>query len=133
MSPYMILPELTRFLPLGLLLLRLIVGLVFTSSGWNHLRDPDGRAKSIGMSKSFTIFLGLAELAGGLGVILGVRPQLAALGLILVSAGAIYKKIFVWQSGFWGEKAYGWHYDLMLLVMNVVIVLTNGGPYVITK
>jgi putative oxidoreductase len=126
-------PQLTRFVPLGLLLLRLMVGMVFISSGWNDLRDPEARAKSIEMSKPSTIFLGSAEIAGGLGVILGVLPQLAALGLILVSAGAIYKKIFVWHSGFWGDNAYGWHYDLMLMIMNLIIVLTNGGPYVITK
>jgi putative oxidoreductase len=126
-------PQLARFVPLGLLLLRLMVGMVFINSGWNDLRDPEARAKSIEMSKPFTIFLGSSEIAGGLGVILGVLPQLAALGLIIVSAGAIYKKIFVWHSGFWGDKAYGWHYDLMLLIMNLVIVLTNGGPYVITK
>jgi putative oxidoreductase len=129
----MMLPQLTRFVPLGLLLLRLMVGMVFISSGWNDLREPEARAKSIEMSKPFTIFLGSAEIAGGLGVILGVLPQLAALGLILVSAGAIYKKIFVWHSGFWGDNAYGWHYDLMLMIMNLIIVLTNGGPYVITK
>jgi len=109
------------------------VGMVFISSGWNDLRDPEARAKSIEMSKPFTIFLGSAEIAGGLGVILGVLPQLAALGLIIVSAGAIYEKIFVWHSGFWGDKAYGWHYDLMLMIMNLVIIVTNGGPYVITK
>jgi hypothetical protein len=40
--------------------------------------------------------------------------------------GAIQKKIFVWRSGF-GGRAYGWHYDLMLLVMNLVIVTTGGG------
>jgi putative oxidoreductase len=129
----MMFPQLTRFVPLGLLLLRLMVGMVFISSGWNDLRDPEARAKSIEMSKPFTIFLGSAEIAGGLGVILGVLPQLAALGLILVSAGAIYKKIFVWHSGFWGDNAYGWHYDVMLMIMNLIIVLTNGGPYVITK
>jgi putative oxidoreductase len=126
-------PQLARFVPLGLLLLRLMVGMVFISSGWNDLRDPEARAKSIEMSKPFTIFLGSAEIAGGLGVILGVLPQLAALGLIIVSAGAIYEKIFVWHSGFWGDKAYGWHYDLMLMIMNLVIIVTNGGPYVITK
>jgi putative oxidoreductase len=126
-------PQLARFVPLGLLLLRLMVGMVFISSGWNDLRDPEARAKSIEMSKPFTIFLGSAEIAGGLGVILGVLPQLAALGLIIVSAGAIYEKIFVWHSGFWGDKAYGWHYDLMLMIMNLVIIVTDGGPYVITK
>jgi hypothetical protein len=33
-----------------------------------------------------------------------------------------------------GEKTYGWqHYDLMLVAMNLVVLFTNGGPYVITK
>jgi putative oxidoreductase len=40
--------------------------------------------------------LGAAELAGGLGVILGVLAQLAAIGLILIMLGAIQRKIFVW-------------------------------------
>src|SRR5205814_1979847 len=43
-----------------------MVGLVFLTSGWNHLRDPAGRSKDIGLSKRFTIFLGTVELAGSL-------------------------------------------------------------------
>lgn len=43
--------------------------------------------------------------------------------------GAISKKIFVWQTGFWEEKASGWHYDLMLVFMNLVVLTTNGGRY----
>jgi putative oxidoreductase len=110
-----------------------MVGIVFIDSGWNDLRTPAERAQSIGKSRNFTIFLGTAEVLGGGGVVLGIWPQLAALGLILVSLGAIYEKIFVWHTGFWGDKTYGWHYDLMFLVMNLVIVLSNGGPYVLTK
>jgi len=81
------------------------------------------------MSKGFTLVLGLAELVGGLGVAFGVLIQPAAIGLILVMLGAIQKKIFVWHTGFWGDKASGWHYDLMLVVMNLVILTTNGGRY----
>lgn len=129
----MMFPSLLRFLPVGLLLLRLMVGIVFIDSGWNDLRSPQERSQSIGKSKNFTIFLGAAEVLGGAGVVLGIWPQLAALGLILVGLGAIYEKIFVWHIGFWGEKTYGWHYDVMFLVMNLVIVFTNGGDYVLTK
>ncbi len=129
----MMFPSLSRFLPAGLLLLRLMVGIVFIDSGWNDLRNPAERAQGIGKSRNFTIFLGTAEVLGGGGAVLGIWPQLAALGLILVSLGAIYEKIFVWHTGFWGDKTYGWHYDLMFLVMNLVIVLSNGGPYVLTK
>ena len=129
----MIFPELSRLLALALLLMRLMVGTIFITSGWSHVSRAEERAKSIGMSKSFTLFLGVAELAGGLGVVFGVLTQLAALGLILVMLGAIYKKIAVWHTGFWGEKSSGWHYDLMLVLMNLLIVTTNGGSYVLTK
>src|SRR6266481_1869115 len=102
-------PQLAQFTDLSLLLLRLIVAAVFV------------------------LFLGVAELAGGLGVGFGVLTQLAAIGLILVMLGAIQKKIFVWHTGFWGEKASGWHYDLMLVVMNIVIACSGGGKYVLWR
>ena len=129
----MVFPQLARFTNVGLLLLRLMVSIIFLPSGWSHLTKAEERSKSIGMSKGFTVFLGIAELAGILGVMFGVLTQLAAIGLILVMLGAIQKKIFVWRSGFWGEKAEGWHYDLMLVVMSLVIVFTAGGNYVLLK
>lgn len=125
--------QLVRFTDYSLLLLRLMVAAVFATSGWSHLKDPKSRAQSIGMGPGFTAFLGAAELAGALGVAFGVLTQLAAAGLILVMLGAIQKKIFVWHTGLWGEKSSGWHYDLMLLVMNLVIITTNGGTLVLWK
>jgi putative oxidoreductase len=124
-------PVLAQFADLALLLMRLLVGVVFISSGWSHAKDPVTRGKSIGLSPGFTRFLGVAELAGGLGVILGVLPQLAALGLILVMLGAIQKKIFVWHTGFWGKSSDGWHYDLLFIAMCLVIITTGGGRFVL--
>jgi putative oxidoreductase len=130
----MIFPQLAQFTDFALFLLRLMVGLNFLTSGWKHARDPEARSKDIGMSKGFTIFLGLAELAGGLGVISGVLAQLAAAGLILIMFGAIQKKIFVWRTGFWGSSGTnGWSYDTMLVVMNLVIVTTGGGNLSLMK
>ena len=124
-------PQLFRFTDLGLLLLRLMIGVVFFTSGWSHVTKSSERSKSIGMSKGFTIFLGIAETAGSLGIIFGVFQQLAAIGLILIMLGAIYKKIAVWHTGFWGDKASGWHYDLTFLVMSLVVLFTDGGRYVL--
>jgi len=125
----MFFPQLARFANLSLLLLRLMVGLVFVTSGVTHLKDPVGRSKSIEMSKGFTIFLGIAEVCGGLGVAAGVLTQLAAIGLILTMLGAIQKKIFVWHIAFWANN--GWNYEVMMIVMNLVIITTGGGRYVL--
>ncbi len=127
-------PQLAQFTDLALLLLRVMVAIVFITSGWKHFQDPEARSKDIGMSKGFTIFLGAAEIAGGLGLIFGFLAQLAAIGLILIMLGAIWKKIFVWQTGFWGKSGTnGWSYDTMLVVMNLVIVTTGGGNLSLMK
>jgi putative oxidoreductase len=127
-------PQLTNFADAGFLLLRWMVAIIFAASGWGHLKDPEGRSKSIGMSKGFTAFLGVAELAGALGVAFGVLTQLAAAGLVFLMLGAIQKKMFLWKTGFWGKHGTdGWHYDLMLVIMNLTIIVTNGGKYVLWK
>jgi putative oxidoreductase len=130
----MVFPRLAQFTDVALLLLRVMIGLVFITSGWKHLKDPEARSKDIGMSKGFTIFLGAAEVAGSLGVIFGVLTQLAAAGLILIMLGAIQKKIFVWRTGFWGKSGTnGWSYDTMLVIMNLVILTTGGGNLSLLK
>lgn len=127
----MILPDLIEYTDWSLLLLRIITGIVFLTSGWSHLTKPAERSESIGMSKSFTFMLGLGEVAGAGGIILGIFTQLAALILILVMLGAISKKIFVWKIGFYAEEGFGWHYDMLLLAANVVIMFTAGGSLIL--
>jgi putative oxidoreductase len=125
-------PALLHYSDLALLFMRLLVGAVFVTSGWSHAKDPVARGKSIGMRPGVTRLLGLAEMAGGLGVALGILPQLAALGLVLIMAGAMQKKIFVWHTGFWGKQGTdGWHYDLLFVAMCLVIATTGGGRYVL--
>ena len=75
----------------------------------------------------------LAELAASLGIMFGVLQQLAAIGLIPIMLGAAYKKIFEWHTGFGGEKASGWHYELIFVVMCRVFLFTDGGNYVLTR
>jgi putative oxidoreductase len=123
-------PALLQFADSALLFMRILVGLVFVTSGWSHTKDPVARGKSIELSPGFTRFLGLAEIAGGAGVALGILPQLAALGLILIMLGSIQKKIFVWKTGFWGKQGTdGWHYDLAFMLMNLVVATTGGGRF----
>jgi putative oxidoreductase len=125
---------LANFTDVALLLLRLMVGLVFFASGWKHISDPEARSKSIEMSKGFTLFLGIIECAGALGVMAGVLTQLAAIGLTLVMLGTIQRKIFKWHTGFWGKHGTdGWSYDLMMIAMSLVIATTAGGRFVLER
>ena len=126
-------PALLSYENIALLILRVVVAIVFGASGYFHLKDPVGRGKSIEMSPAFTTFLGVAEVAGSLGLVTGVLIQPAAIGLILLSLAAIQKKVVAWDTGFWGEKTYGWHYDLMLVAMNLVIMTTDGGRIVLLR
>ncbi len=127
-----LIPGLVLYSDAALLFMRLLVAAVFLSSGWGHVSDPVGRGKKIGMSPRFTVFLGSAEICGSLGVAFGALIQPAAIGLILLMLGAIQKKIFVWKTGFWGTKDQGWHYDLLIVAMNLVIAATGGGTYVLS-
>jgi putative oxidoreductase len=122
-------PGATAYADLSLLVLRLVVALVFATSGYSHLRHPRERAKSIEMSIATTVFLGAAELAGAIALVIGFLAQWAALGLIIVMLGAIFKKVVAWKTGFWGEKSMGWHYDLLMIAMLLVILTTGGGRY----
>jgi putative oxidoreductase len=120
-----------QFTDSALLFLRVMAGVIFADSGYEDLKYPEARSKSIEMPKGFTIFLGVAEVAGGAAVILGVLQQLAAIGLVLIMLGAVQKKLFVWKTGFWGKSGLGWSYELMLISMLLVIVATDGGRFVI--
>jgi putative oxidoreductase len=117
----------------GLLFMRIMIGAIYANSGYRSFKDPDARSKSIGMPKSFTIFLSVAEMAGGAGIILGVLPQLAAIGLFLIMLGAIQKKIFVWKTGFWGADGFGWYYDMTLTSALLVILFTDGGRFILLR
>jgi len=131
MSVNVTFPQLLQLQDFALLALRLVVAIVFGASGYFHLKDPIGRAKSIELSPALTAGLGAAQALASLALVTGILIQPAALGLILVSLGAIQKKALTWKTGFWGEKASGWHYDLMLTAMNLVNLFSAGGSLVL--
>jgi putative oxidoreductase len=93
----------------------------------SHVKDPVTRGKSIELPANVTLFLGVAELLGGVAIIAGVLVAPAAVGLTLVMAGAIQKKAFVWKTGFWGKDGLGWNYELILASMLLVTLFSGGG------
>lgn len=122
--------DLSSLFDFALLALRLIVAVIFFSSGKSHFLHAQQRAESIGLSPGATRMLGIAELAGAFSVAFGIYIQVGALLLIGAMAGAIYKKTMVWDTGFYSEEGFGWHYELLLLCANLVF-LTTGGSLVL--
>jgi putative oxidoreductase len=110
-----------------------MIGNIFVDNGWEDLRNAEQRSQSIGKSRNFTIFLGTDRNSGRR----SRRPRdltaTRGIGTHSRDVGSDNEKVFVWHTGFWGEKRYGWHYDLMLVVMNLVALFTNGGPWVVAK
>ena len=104
-----------------------MVAMVFGTSGYHHLKTPKQRAAEPGLALGSHDYSGRGEVGAAIGLVLGVLTQFAALGLILIGIGAISMKGGKWKNGFWGENSMGWHYDLMLAIMNLVILCTGGG------
>lgn len=119
--------DLASYTDISLLLLRVMIAIVFIASGWAHATNPKARAKDIEMPVRVTFGLGIWEMIGALSVALGIYPQIGALMLILVMLGAIYKKIFSWHMGFFHNHTDGWHYDMIFLIANLVVLTTAGG------
>ncbi|PKA83090.1 putative oxidoreductase [Ulvibacter sp. MAR_2010_11] len=117
--------------PYALLLLRIIIAIIFFSSGKSHMQNPEERGKSIGMSPAATTVLGAVELIAAISIAFGLAAQIGAAIIMMVMLGAMQKKIMVWKTGFYEEKGYGWHYDLLLFAGAFVILVTGGGLLVI--
>jgi putative oxidoreductase len=116
-----------------LLLLRALAGLIFAWSGVAHLRDADGSSNDLGLPKPVVLLVGIVELLAGLGIAGGLLTRLSAVGLMIVMLGAMHRKAFVWHSGFWGKGSQGWHYDLLLFLIALLVFGTNGGIWTIDR
>jgi putative oxidoreductase len=118
---------------LVILALRVLTGWIFVWSGFAHARDPEGRSKDLGLPKALVLPLGIIELLAGLGIAGGLLTRLSAIGLMIVMLGAMHRKAFVWHTGFWGKGSQGWHYDLLLFLIALMIFATNGGIWTIDR
>lgn len=84
----------------ALWILQIVLGVYFVAIGVMHFIVPDGLPATLSwmydLSDTLHVIAGIAEILGGLGLILpavtGIRPELvplAAAGLMLVMAGAV--------------------------------------------
>ncbi|AFH61542.1 DoxX family protein [Paenibacillus caseinilyticus] len=122
---------------LGLLLVRLVVGLLFVGHGAQKLfgwfggygpKGTGGWMESIGMKPGvlMAVLAGLMELIGGALFAAGLLTPLAAVLITLTMLGAIVKVHA--QNGLW-VTANGYEYPLVLIAVVIGVALTGAGAY----
>ncbi|MDR6121083.1 putative oxidoreductase [Bacillus sp. SLBN-46] len=124
-------------LNLGLLIIRLVVGVLFIGHGAQKLfgwfggyglKGTGGWFESIGMKPGVTmaLFAGLAELIGGILFAVGFLTPLAALLIAGTMIMAIVKVHA--PNGLWATSN-GYEYNLTLLAVAIGIALIGPGKY----
>ncbi|MBW7457249.1 DoxX family protein [Paenibacillus sepulcri] len=122
---------------LGLLLVRLVVGLLFVGHGTQKLfgwfggygpKGTGGWMESIGIKPGvlMAVLAGLMELIGGLLLASGLFTPIAGLLIVLVMLGASFKVHI--KNGLW-ITANGYEYPLVLISIVVALDLIGAGPY----
>ncbi|KOP65244.1 oxidoreductase [Bacillus sp. FJAT-18019] len=122
---------------IGLLILRLVVGLSFMAHGAQKLfgwfggygpKGTGGWMESIGIKPGVAVAVlsGLMELVGGLLFAAGFLTVLGAALITLTMLGAIVK--VHGQNGYWAT-ANGYEYNLLLIAVSVAVALTGAGAY----
>lgn len=107
---------------IGLLVLRLTLGIIFLAHGWQKVSGFAGIVQwfgSIGLPPLLAYAVTAIEFCGGIALLLGLFTRLAALGIIFVMIGAIFSVKL--QAGFIG----GYEYDVALIAIAAALVL-NG-------
>jgi putative oxidoreductase len=122
---------------LGLLLIRLVIGIPFIGHGAQKLfgwfgghgvKGTGGWMESIGIKPGITmaILAGLSELIGGILFTLGF---LTPLGGILLAATMIVAIIKVHApNGFWTAQN-GYEFNLTLLIVAIAVAIIGPGQY----
>ena len=123
--------DLTFLTPAALLALRIIVAIVFFSSGKGHATNPKERGEGLGLSPTITAIVGWVEIIAAIMIAVGIFAQIGALLIIVAMLGAIKMKLIDWNTGFYSDEGYGWHYDVLFVAAALVILATNGGAYII--
>jgi putative oxidoreductase len=121
------------FAPYGILALRVTTGALFLFHGLVKLFvfTPAGTAgyfESIGLPGALGYLTMLAEIAGGLALILGVKTRIVSLALVPVLLGAAW--FGHGGNGFnWSNAGGGWEYPVMWAVAQAVLAALGDGAY----
>lgn len=125
----------SRTAPYAALLLRVALGLFFLAHGLTKVLvfTIPGTVKffnSIGYPSFVAYLVLVAELGGGLALIIGLWTRWIAAVLFIEMLGVI---VYHWPNGWvFTSKGGGWEYPAMWAVALLVLALLGDGPYAIS-
>jgi len=124
------------------LVLRLLLGLVFFPHGMSKLTTMFGGYGFEGTMGFFTGKLGIpavfaflaimAEGVGWLGLVTGFLTRVAAFGIAMNMAVAVY--MMHWQNGFFmnwfgNQKGEGYEFHLLAIAIAIALIIKGGGKW----
>ncbi len=121
--------QLLQFHDIGLLALRLVLGIIFLVHGFPKFKNAGGMAQGFGiptMSFLFT-FLAFVEVVAGALAIVGLYVQFAAFVFLIIMIGAMWFKLTKWHVPFIATNNTGWEFDLLIFASSLVLLLSGGG------
>ncbi len=118
---------------LGLLALRLALGVIFIVHGLPKLKNAAGAAGGMGLPVWFVYVVGIIEALGGLLILLGIFAEISALAIAAVMIGAIYMKVVKWKVPFSKLGIMGWEFDVSLLAGALVIATLGTGSIALER
>jgi putative oxidoreductase len=123
----------------GVLILRLALGIIFVPHGWPKLKNPTELTGVIGklgvpLPALFAWLVALLESVGALLLIVGLAPRLVALGLVVDMLVAIVVRIRMMKAPFTStQSAQGWEFEFALVAMALALVFTGAGPLALDR
>ena len=111
----------------ALLLLRIGLFLIFFVHALPKIRKTAEMAMGMGAPKAIILTLCVAEMVSSVLMLCGFATNIAAIVISIIMLGAIFMKMFKWNTGFKESDKVGWELDFILLLVAVAIFLTGPG------
>ncbi len=124
----------------GMIFLRIAVGLVFILAGLRKFLEPAemgaGRFAEMGLPAAGFLgpFVGLCELLGGIGVLLGLYTRLAAIPLAVTMVFAIYlTKLPQFAENGLVSALHSMRLDAVLLFACIYLIYAGSGTWALDR
>jgi uncharacterized membrane protein YphA (DoxX/SURF4 family) len=112
---------------LGLLFIRVGIGLVFLMHGWGKysagMEAVNGMFTSMGFPVGTAAFITGLEIIGGIALILGILPRVVAILFAITMAVAIY------ATGFFANGYAQHELEILLLLLSLGIAFAGSGRW----